>query len=34
VRTLAEVYASDEAKEKFVYDFVAAWNKVMTLERL
>ena len=30
---LAEVYASDDGKEKFVRDFVAAWNKVMTLDR-
>ena len=30
---LAEVYASDDAKEKFVRDFVAAWNKVMNLDR-
>jgi len=30
---LAEVYASDDAKEKFVRDFVAAWNKVMSLDR-
>jgi len=33
LRALAEVYASDDAKEKFVRDFVAAWNKVMTLDR-
>jgi len=32
-RALAEVYASDDAKEKFVRDFVAAWNKVMNLDR-
>ena len=30
---LAEVYASDDAKEKFVNDFVAAWVKVMNLDR-
>ena len=30
---LAEVYASDDAKEKFVRDFVAAWVKVMDLDR-
>ena len=30
---LAEVYASDDGKEKFVRDFVAAWNKVMNLDR-
>jgi catalase-peroxidase len=33
LRALAEVYASDDAKEKFVQDFVAAWNKVMNLDR-
>jgi catalase-peroxidase len=33
LRALAEVYASDDAKEKFVTDFVAAWNKVMNLDR-
>src|SRR5688572_24610388 len=33
LRALAEVYASDDAKEKFVRDFVVAWNKVMTLDR-
>jgi catalase-peroxidase len=33
LRALAEVYASDDAKGKFVRDFVAAWNKVMTLDR-
>ena len=33
LRALAEVYASDDAKEKFVGDFVAAWNKVMNLDR-
>src|SRR5438067_5213037 len=31
LRALAEVYASDDAKEKFVRDFVAAWNKVLNL---
>ena len=30
---LAEVYASDDAQEKFVQDFVAAWDKVMNLDR-
>jgi catalase-peroxidase len=30
---LAEVYASSDAKEKFVKDFIAAWNKVMNLDR-
>ena len=33
LRALAEVYASDDAKEKFVREFVAAWNKVMSLDR-
>jgi catalase-peroxidase len=33
LRALAEVYASDDSKEKFVSDFVAAWNKVMNLDR-
>ncbi|MFF5442438.1 catalase/peroxidase HPI [Streptomyces achromogenes] len=33
LRALAEVYASDDAKEKFVKDFVAAWNKVMNADR-
>ncbi|MFG2757944.1 catalase/peroxidase HPI [Streptomyces wuyuanensis] len=33
LRALAEVYASDDAKEKFVRDFVAAWEKVMDLDR-
>ena len=33
LRALAEVYASDDAKEKFVGDFVAAWDKVMNLDR-
>ncbi|HEY6296287.1 MAG TPA: peroxidase family protein, partial [Streptosporangiaceae bacterium] len=33
LRALAEVYASDDAKEKFVTDFVAAWGKVMDLDR-
>jgi catalase-peroxidase len=33
LRALAEVYASDDGKEKFVRDFVAAWNKVMSLDR-
>ncbi|MGW6567591.1 catalase/peroxidase HPI [Streptomyces sp. NPDC054975] len=33
LRALAEVYASDDAKEKFVKDFVAAWHKVMELDR-
>jgi len=33
LRALAEVYASDDAREKFVADFVAAWTKVMELDR-
>jgi catalase-peroxidase len=33
LRALAEVYASDDAKEKFVRDFVSAWDKVMNLDR-
>jgi catalase-peroxidase len=33
LRALAEVYASDDGKERFVRDFVAAWNKVMNLDR-
>jgi catalase-peroxidase len=33
LRALAEVYASDDAKEKFVRDFAAAWSKVMHLDR-
>ena len=33
LRALAEVYASGDAKEKFVKDFVAAWTKVMNLDR-
>ncbi len=34
LRAQAEVYAADDAKEKFVQDFVAAWTKVMDLDRL
>jgi catalase-peroxidase len=33
LRALAEVYACDDSKETFVKDFVAAWNKVMNLDR-
>jgi catalase-peroxidase len=33
LRALAEVYASDDAGEKLVHDFVAAWDKVMSLDR-
>ena len=33
LRAVAEVYAADDAREKFVRDFVAAWDRVMTLDR-
>jgi catalase-peroxidase len=33
LRALAEVYASTDSKEKFARDFVAAWSKVMNLDR-
>ncbi|WP_033405337.1 MULTISPECIES: catalase/peroxidase HPI [Rhodonellum] len=33
LRALAEVYAQEDAKDKFVTDFIAAWNKVMNLDR-
>jgi catalase-peroxidase len=33
LRAIAEVYASNDAKEKFAIDFVKAWNKVMNLDR-
>jgi catalase-peroxidase len=33
LRALGEVYAQDDAKEKFARDFIAAWNKVMNLDR-
>ncbi|NNF26658.1 MAG: catalase/peroxidase HPI [Gemmatimonadetes bacterium] len=33
LRSIAEVYASDDADEKFVHDFVTAWDKVMMLDR-
>lgn len=33
LRALAEVYASDDGKDKFVRDFIAAWTKVMNLDR-
>ena len=33
LRAIAEVYSQYDAKEKFVRDFVAAWNKVMNLDR-
>jgi catalase-peroxidase len=33
LRAIAEVYGSDDARSKFVHDFVAAWTKVMNLDR-
>ncbi len=33
LRALAEVYASEDSREKFLHDFVAAWDKVMNLDR-
>jgi catalase-peroxidase len=33
LRALAEVYASNDSNEKFIKDFIAAWNKVMNLDR-
>jgi catalase-peroxidase len=33
LRAVAEVYAADDAKEKFVHDFVAVWTKVMNADR-
>jgi catalase-peroxidase len=33
LRAIAEVYGSNDAQEKFTHDFVAAWNKVMNLDR-
>ena len=33
LRSLAEVYASDDAEEKFVADFISSWNKVMNADR-
>jgi len=33
LRALAEVYGQSDARQKFVRDFVAAWNKVMNLDR-
>ena len=33
LRALAEVYGSEDAQEQFVHDFIAAWNKVMELDR-
>jgi catalase-peroxidase len=33
LRAVAEVYGCEDAQEKFLHDFVAAWNKVMNLDR-
>jgi catalase-peroxidase len=33
LRAVAEVYACDDSKEKFVHDFIEAWDKVMNLDR-
>jgi len=33
LRAIAEVYACDDSEQAFVHDFVAAWNKVMNLDR-
>ena len=33
LRALAEVYACEDVQQKFLHDFVAAWNKVMNLDR-
>ena len=33
LRALAEVYGSEDSQEKFLYDFVAVWNKVMNIDR-
>ena len=33
LRAIAEIYAQEDGKEKFVYDFIAAWNKVMNADR-
>ena len=33
LRAIAEVYACDDARDPFVQDFIAAWNKVMNLDR-
>ena len=33
LRAIAEVYAQSDSKEKFVKDFISAWNKVMNLDR-
>lgn len=33
LRSIAEVYAQEDAQDKFINDFVAAWNKVMNADR-
>ncbi|EPN3410762.1 hypothetical protein ACUAQW_005248, partial [Escherichia coli] len=33
LRAVAEVYASDDARNKFIHDFVKSWNKVMNSDR-
>ena len=33
LRALAEVYATDDSKDKFIGDFISAWTKVMNLDR-
>ncbi len=33
LRAVSEVYAASDGKEKFVHDFISAWNKVMNLDR-
>lgn len=33
LRAIAEVYASDDNKEKFIHDFILAWNKIMNSDR-
>ena len=33
LRAIAEVYACDDSMDKFLHDFIAAWNKVMHLDR-
>jgi catalase-peroxidase len=33
LRALAEVYGCEDSQDKFIHDFVAAWNKIMNLDR-
>jgi len=33
LRAIAEVYGQDDAEQRFVHDFIAAWDKVMNLDR-